>query len=209
MSGEEQFTRGERTRQAILDAAEQLFLEQGYHATSMRQIASQAGIAVGGVYNHFAGKEAIFVALLEQHQPYTDILTGLAGLPDADLATLIESAARLVTQGLMDDPVFIRLVLIDIQEFQGHTLLELANRVGPALLAFVGQVVASGQIRPEILPPVLMRTFASIVVFYALSQSVLLTRGATVFGWPPADEIDWIGGMIDVFLNGVLRKSET
>jgi AcrR family transcriptional regulator len=53
---DESLSRGERTRETILDAARQLFIQQGYHGTSMRQIASQAGIALGSLYNHFPNK---------------------------------------------------------------------------------------------------------------------------------------------------------
>ena len=40
----EKQTKGEVTRLAVEDAAISLFLEQGYHATSMRQIAKRAGL---------------------------------------------------------------------------------------------------------------------------------------------------------------------
>ena len=43
----EKQTKGEVTRLAIEDAALSLFMEQGYHATSMRQIAENAGLALG------------------------------------------------------------------------------------------------------------------------------------------------------------------
>ena len=52
-------TKGERTRQTIEEAAYELFLENGYSATSMRQIAERAELALGGIYNHFSGKEEI------------------------------------------------------------------------------------------------------------------------------------------------------
>ena len=44
----EKLKKGEITRQTIEDAAIELFMEQGYHATSMRQIAKRAGISLGG-----------------------------------------------------------------------------------------------------------------------------------------------------------------
>ena len=59
---EESLSRGEQTRNAILQAAHDLFVQQGYHGTSMRQIAKQAGLALGGLYNHFASKEDVFQA---------------------------------------------------------------------------------------------------------------------------------------------------
>ena len=45
--------RGETTRQEIINAAHDLFTQQGFHGTSMRQIAKQAGMALGSLYNHF------------------------------------------------------------------------------------------------------------------------------------------------------------
>ncbi|MGQ9833477.1 MAG: TetR/AcrR family transcriptional regulator, partial [Candidatus Villigracilaceae bacterium] len=67
-------SKGERTRQAVMEAAYDLFLEQGYAATSMRQIAERAGLALGGIYNHFSGKEAIFGELILDRHPYHQIL---------------------------------------------------------------------------------------------------------------------------------------
>lgn len=66
-----QIERSERSRTAILDAALELFSHRGYGATSMRDIASRAGVSTGSVYHHFADKEAIFQALLEQFRAIT------------------------------------------------------------------------------------------------------------------------------------------
>ena len=57
-------TKGERTSQRILDAAEDLFAVQGYDSTSLRQIAERTGIKQPGLYNHFAGKQALYEAVL-------------------------------------------------------------------------------------------------------------------------------------------------
>jgi AcrR family transcriptional regulator len=53
-------SKGKNSRANILRAAHDLFLQQGYHGTSMRQIAEGAGTALGAIYNHFPGKETIF-----------------------------------------------------------------------------------------------------------------------------------------------------
>ena len=55
--------RGEATRQAIEQAAIDLFAELGYNATSMRQIASAAGIQPAAIYHWFPAKEAILTQL--------------------------------------------------------------------------------------------------------------------------------------------------
>ena len=51
-------------RTAYLDVAEELFATRGYDGTSLRQIAELAGIAQPGLYNHFAGKQALYEAVL-------------------------------------------------------------------------------------------------------------------------------------------------
>ncbi len=51
-------------RQRILDEAARLFVDQGYAATTLRQIATAAGIKAGSVYYHFASKDELFEAVL-------------------------------------------------------------------------------------------------------------------------------------------------
>jgi len=53
-------------RNAILDAAEEVFAESGFHGARIQDIAARARIAVGTVYNHFAQKDDILKALLEE-----------------------------------------------------------------------------------------------------------------------------------------------
>src|SRR2546430_13606569 len=59
--------RSERSRSQILDAALKRFAHRGYGATSVRDIAEEAGLSKGNVYHHFPDKEAIFRALLDQY----------------------------------------------------------------------------------------------------------------------------------------------
>jgi TetR/AcrR family transcriptional regulator len=55
-----------RTRSAILGAAERLFLEQGYQATTIEQIADSADVATRTVYGHFRDKAGLYTALVDQ-----------------------------------------------------------------------------------------------------------------------------------------------
>jgi AcrR family transcriptional regulator len=53
-------------RNAILDAAEAVFAERGFHGARIQDIAERARIAVGTVYNHFSQKDDVLSALLEE-----------------------------------------------------------------------------------------------------------------------------------------------
>ena len=59
---------GQRTRQAILDAALDLFAANGFFGTSLRDVAAAVGVRESALYNYFASKEALFDALLTAHQ---------------------------------------------------------------------------------------------------------------------------------------------
>ena len=55
-----------KTRERILDAAERLFAERGFHAVSLRQIAAEAGIGVSHLQYHFDSKEALYYSVFER-----------------------------------------------------------------------------------------------------------------------------------------------
>jgi AcrR family transcriptional regulator len=56
---------GEDTRQRILDVSAELFVDQGYDGTSLREIAERLGVTKAALYYHFASKDQIIRALLE------------------------------------------------------------------------------------------------------------------------------------------------
>lgn len=51
-------------RARVLDAAADLFVQQGYTGTTLRQIAAAAGIKAGSIYHHFDSKDDLFIAVL-------------------------------------------------------------------------------------------------------------------------------------------------
>jgi len=57
----------ERKRAAILRAAVDVFARRGYAAARMREVAECAGVADGTPYLYFKGKEALLIAILEEH----------------------------------------------------------------------------------------------------------------------------------------------
>jgi AcrR family transcriptional regulator len=58
--------KGERTREHILDTALHLFIEKGYDATTMREIAAAAEISLGLTYRYFTRKEDLVLALYQR-----------------------------------------------------------------------------------------------------------------------------------------------
>jgi AcrR family transcriptional regulator len=77
--------KGERTRQAILEAAIERFGRDGYRATSVADIARDAGVSGTSAYAYFADKEALFLAALDEDA---------AAVIHEGLSSVFESADR-------------------------------------------------------------------------------------------------------------------
>ncbi|MFA7601719.1 MAG: helix-turn-helix domain-containing protein [Novosphingobium sp.] len=58
--------RTERRQDQVLDAAEECFRVEGFHRTSMARIAAVADMSVGHIYQYFANKDALIIALSER-----------------------------------------------------------------------------------------------------------------------------------------------
>jgi AcrR family transcriptional regulator len=71
--------RREQTRQELISAAEACFVTRGFHATSVDQVAEQAGYTKGAVYSNFTSKEDLFFAVYERRveQILTEVEPGL------------------------------------------------------------------------------------------------------------------------------------
>ena len=68
--------RREQTRDDLIAAADRLFVEGGFHATSLDQIAAAAGYTKGAVYSNFASKEDLFFAVYERRAAVTEAQLG-------------------------------------------------------------------------------------------------------------------------------------
>ena len=68
--------RTKETRARLLDAAQEVFLRDGYESAQLDEIAATAGRSKGAVYTHFKSKEDLFLALYEHRtRSYIDRLT--------------------------------------------------------------------------------------------------------------------------------------
>lgn len=56
-----------QTRLKLLQAAASVFARRGYHAATVDEVAEEAGYTVGALYSNFAGKQDLFLAMLDEH----------------------------------------------------------------------------------------------------------------------------------------------
>ena len=197
----ETISKSERTRQAILDAAYNLIIEQGYAATSMRQIAERAGLALGGIYNHFPSKADVFRTIILERHPFFQILPLLNSVQGDTIEDFVRKAARKLVDELGQHPDFLNLMLIEIVEFKGAHVPPVFDKVFPLVLP-LGQRIATLQGSVRSIPaPVLVRAFLGMFFSYYITGILL---GPAM---PPDMTDDALDHFVEIFLHGVLAET--
>ena len=204
MSPEETLSKGERTRQAVLEAAYDLFLGQGYSATSMRQIAEKAGIALGGIYNHFASKDEIFQELVLAKHPYVQIFPLLQDVPGETAEEFLTNAALVIETEMMQRPDFFKLMFIELIEFGGRHFAKLIETILPVAMPLL-QRFADPHSGVRALPPLLiMRTFLGNIIGFYVTRLLMSDSGI------PAEVREMrLGDFVEIYLHGILEKQKT
>ena len=198
----EKLKKGDATRLTIEDAAIDLFLKQGYHATSMRQIADKAGLALGGIYNHFASKEEIFEGIIIDKHPYKQILPAILAAKGETAEEFYKNAAHIVISEMGRRPEFVNLMFIELVEFKGKHGAALLKEIVPKILPVFEKVIKSRKNLRVTNPALLMRSFVGLVVSYLITEIVISNSIISKMMPKNAEE-----AYVDIFLHGILKET--
>ena len=103
----------QETRNAILDAAEVVFQENGVSRTSLAEIAAAAGVTRGAIYWHFANKADLFDAMVQRVFGQLEAkLTEFQETPDENPVDLLRKLAFHFLERVVNDPSYFRMVEI-------------------------------------------------------------------------------------------------
>jgi AcrR family transcriptional regulator len=135
----QQEERSERSRAQILAAALELFSHRGYGATSVRDIAEEAGLSKGNVYHHFPDKEAIFRTLLDQYfeaisRPDFPFNRALASGSFPENLEAIGCAVRETVEQYRRQ---VALIYVDVVEFDGSHIRKFYAEMADRFSAFI------------------------------------------------------------------------
>ena len=198
----EKLKKGDATRLTIEDAAIDLFLKQGYHATSMRHIADKAGLALGGIYNHFASKEEIFEGIIIDKHPYKQILPAILAAQGETAEEFYKNAAHIVISEMGRRPEFVNLMFIELVEFKGKHGAALLKEIVPKILPVFEKVIKSRKNLRVTNPALLMRSFVGLVVSYLITEIVISNSIISKMMPKNAEE-----AYVDIFLHGILKET--
>lgn len=188
------------TRELILEAAHTLILRQGYHGTSIRQVAQAVGITPGAIYNHYKNKEALFVELLSERIPQRFLLQTLSAVEGEDAEDLVHVAAQSLRYTLEDQFDNLRLLFVEILEFQGRHIGGLARELMPQGVRFVEQLQQLDERVKPYPTMIILRALGGLFMSYAITMAFF--DGVPGFEDDPAD----LAVMTDMILHGLLKS---
>jgi AcrR family transcriptional regulator len=164
---------GRATRGQLVEVATRLFAEHGYEGTSIEAVLSAAGVSRGALYHHFAGKEALFEAVVSavSDQVTMELTEAVRGCVDPLDAMRTAAIAWI---GLAADPVIQRVVLVDAPSVLGWDRWRAMDdgRTLGAMRAMLQAISDSGRLPAELVGPF------SHMILAALDEIVLVIARA-------------------------------
>ncbi len=143
--------KGEATRLAIEDAAFELFMDQGYHATSK---------------------------------------------------DLIRNAARALVDELGSRPELLKLIFIELVEFNGKHVTNLVNEIAPKIFPMFEKMIHVRKNLRKIPAPILVRSFLGM--FFSFYITELFIKDSIVGRLMPKNSFDLF---VDIYLHGVIKET--
>ena len=119
------------TKERILAAALEMFSQNGYAGTNIRELTASLGLVKSAMYRHFESKEEIWNALLDEMIAYYAERFGsaehLPPVPDS-LEALVEMTMRMVDFTVHDERIIMTRKLLTIEQFRDERARDLATK---------------------------------------------------------------------------------
>ena len=119
------------TKERILEAALEMFSQNGYAGTNIRELSASLGLVKSGVYKHYESKEAIWNALLDEMIAYYAEHFGssehLPPVPDSPEG-LVDMTMRMVNFTVHDERIIMTRKVLTLEQFRDGRARELATK---------------------------------------------------------------------------------
>jgi len=194
--------KGQKTRKQIIQTACALFIENGYHATSTRQITDQLKLAPSALYNHFSNKEEIFAAVIEKYHPWNRIPDAVVDADGDTVEELIRNASKKLLKLWGEKPEMSRLHLIEMLEFKGRHLPEIFERVFSKSAESFEKIQRRNPKLSHISQRLFVRAMIGLFFSYIMTDKVSMNNGTEDL----AGDLDYFA---DAYLQGVFAKESS
>jgi len=187
----------------ILEAAYEVLVEKGYHEASIDEIAARVGISKGSVYLHFASKEDLVVALVEQQiVRFLALIDHVIGEATTVRARLEQILLHIYT-GIQGEGQLLLELINSIGLTRGviEKRVELQARIAEAterIAALFEEGKGTGELDPAVPTPIMVATFVALLSPHGYEE--LLASGQ----FSPAELVTYVSR---IFFQGILAPS--
>ncbi len=162
-------------RTQILDAAAKVFAEKGFHPTTIKDIAKEAGIADGTIYHYFESKGALLLGIFDHMRQAVTREVNFTTLDTSDIRGFLRAFISQPLQALhADNSELFRIILAEVMVNPGLRERFYQQMLAPMLVLaepIFAQWVAQGRIKPLDLS-LTLRTISG-VIFGIILESIM------------------------------------
>ncbi len=157
-------------RQYILETAEKIFAQRGFHKTKMEDIADECGHAVGALYKYFESKDEIYRELIQTKLDRLHALLVDATSSSSGIDSTVRDVVRKSVDYFEKNQDFFRIYVNEVKGFQWNLETRVANSAFARYQGFLEILekvfessVRAGEIRADIQPKSLAITLVGII----------------------------------------------
>jgi AcrR family transcriptional regulator len=197
---------GQERRQAIIEAAIQLFSERGFRSVTTRELASTVGVTEPVLYQHFPSKRDLYTAIIELKIEQTHALKErfqvLCQEPRS-VDEFLQNLGLMMVEWHKADPTFMRLMLLsgledrELGQICHERMFSLYFPVLIATMARLAEVEGFRQVNPAIA----IYAFLAALTHHCMERMML---------WHPLSDIsdeEMVRGVVEIFVNGLKKDN--
>ncbi len=175
--------RAEARPDEVLDAALELFIEKGFAATRVEDIAARAGLSKGAVYLYFPSKEAVLEGIVRRAivpiaSTAVHMVESYAGDPRTIITLVMKTVAgRLAEPRTIAIPKLMMREMINFPDFAAMYRAEVLDKVIPLITGLLKTGIAEGYLRP-VDPELTIRSIIGPIMLHVLLDEVFGVRPA-------------------------------
>ena len=198
----------EEKKGRIETAAKALFIKQGYHATSMRDIAARADVSLGNLYNYYSTKEELLKSITEKYQKVIDerLRAMFIEFKEPFLPENLLKFGQRVKEIVSQHADYWLLMYIDVLEFENRHFRKmfenLTSNLRKQFAVYFNELKRKGVVRANIDPAVGFTAVYMQFFNYFLVEK--LFGGNRHFGLTD-DQV--IAKLTDIFCRGILEPT--
>jgi AcrR family transcriptional regulator len=191
----------EARRSQILDAAAKVFADRGFHRATTKQIASQAGVAEGTIYNYFDTKGDLLIGIMMRLSAAENIDTALTQALNEDARDFLLAVARHRTALIEQNYETIQAILPEMlvnADLRDQFYREFAQPVAALLERYVCVRIGSGDFRPvhtRLVVRSVQGMFVGLMILRILGDDLLASQ------WDALPEV-----LVDLLFDGLTAE---